>query len=118
MSPNTPPFTSLHTLSVGLSIIKDEMPAAYISQLIPPECVIECDFGAWFEYEWDYQLEEIVVERCRLWAVVKSLAPKLSSVLAQERVRTRALERKLEDLQVRMTAQQELIAAQGWLTES
>ncbi len=118
MTPITQPFTSLSTLSVGLSIIKDEMPAVYLSQLICPECAIKCDFADWEDHEWDNALEEIVAERCRLWAVVQSIASKLSSVLAQERLRTYAAERELRDLKVRMKAQQEFLVAQGWLTES
>lgn len=113
ISPTTPPkpFTSLCILSVGLSIIKDETPTVYLSQLISPDCVIE-SFDKWGNHlDWDEGLQHIATERIKLWDRVGSLAPKLSSVRAQERLRTRALEYELEDLRVRLAAQQDWIAA-------
>ncbi|KJA28766.1 hypothetical protein HYPSUDRAFT_618573 [Hypholoma sublateritium FD-334 SS-4] len=104
-SPEIPPkpFTSLRFLSFGLSIIHDETPTVYLSQLIPPECAIN-SFHAW---ENDNSFENIAAQRWQLWSVVGSLVPKLSSIIAQERRRTCALESKVEELRMRAMAPQQ-----------
>ncbi|KJA28765.1 hypothetical protein HYPSUDRAFT_33119 [Hypholoma sublateritium FD-334 SS-4] len=93
MSPTMPSFTSLYILFVGLSIIDDETPMVYLSQLIPPECVIDAFDPCGSFLRWDDDLRCIASGRSWLWDRVGSLARKLSSVRVQEGLRTRALER-------------------------
>lgn len=103
-SPTAPPkpFTNLSRLSMGVSIISDDAsPALYLSQLLPS--TTEIDYGiTWDEDQHTSEaLINIVRDRCDLWDRVAQAVPMLSTLRMQERERTRAMERELEDLRMR-----------------
>ncbi|KAF8968543.1 hypothetical protein BDZ97DRAFT_1902880 [Flammula alnicola] len=86
------PFQSLRRLSMGISIITDDNTVAlYLSQLLPLECRIDCGIT------WD----EDRPDRCEAWSRVAELVPVLAKLRMEERERTRAMERELEDLRMR-----------------
>lgn len=113
VSPIAPPtpFTCLHRLSVGVSIINEEAaPALYLSQFLAPDCEIECGITWDDRDEPNLILSGIVNDRCDFWNNVNCMVPLLSKLRIQERLRTRAMERELDDLRMRTTVLAESMA--------
>ncbi|CAA7266668.1 unnamed protein product [Cyclocybe aegerita] len=96
------PFTSLKKLSMGVSIIDDDRAVAlFLSHLLPEGCTVDCGI-TWEETE-DVQdgIVETVSRRCEAWTKVAKFLPVLVGLRMEERERTRAMERELDDLRMR-----------------
>ncbi len=91
------PFMSLHFLSFGLSIIDNATPVAiYLSQLIPPECMV---WSSEFNHAQGLsQGHAVTTQWGQLWSEVASTVTALSKIITHERQRTRALEYELQEL--------------------
>lgn len=96
------PFKSLRRLSMGISIIDDDHPVSlYLSHILPLGCVLDCGI-TWDEgMEPDRDVFREVQERCDQWTKVAKLLPVLVKLRIEERERTRAMERELDDLRMR-----------------
>ena len=96
----------LRQLGVGVSCIAEEGPVAlFLSRVCPLACTLT--YGMVWELAEDGESEEglfaeEIFSRCAKWRKVAELLPLLIKLRMEERLRTRALAREVEDLRVRV----------------
>lgn len=89
---------------MGVSIITDETRediALYLSQVMPLGCEIDCGITWLQTSESEGSVVALVQDRCEMWDDVGTNVPMLTRLRYEERARTRAMERELEDLRMR-----------------
>ena len=108
--PNLIPFQSLKRLSMGVSIINDtESVSLYLSLILPLGCQLDAGI-TWDETsEINDSISIKVEERCQAWSKVAETLPMLCTLRMQERERTRAIEKELEDLRMRSAVMSDMI---------
>ena len=99
---NLIPFQNLKRLSMGVSIITDtEDVALCLSRILPLGCKLDSGI-TWDDATPINTLVALKVEeRCQAWSKVAEMLPMLCTLRMQERERSRAIEKELEDLRMR-----------------
>ena len=107
---NLIPFRNLKRLSMGVSIIADtESVSLYLSRILPLGCKLDSGI-TWDETtEINVSVSIKVEERCQAWSKVAETLPMLCTLRMQERERTRAMEKELEDLRMRSAIMSDMV---------
>lgn len=107
---NLIPFQNLKRLSMGVSIITDsESVALCLSCILPLGCKLDSGI-TWDEAnEINSSISLKVEERCQIWSKVAETLPMLCTLRMQERERTRAIEKELEDLRMRTAVMSDIV---------
>ena len=108
--PNLIPFRNLKRLSMGVSIITDiESVSLFLSSILPLGCRVDSGI-TWDEAtEISFSIMIKVEERCQAWSKVAETLPMLCTLRMQERERTRAIEKELEDLRMRSAVLSDMV---------
>jgi hypothetical protein len=108
--PNLIPFRNLKRLSMGVSIITDtESVSLYLSRILPLGCRLDSGI-TWDETtDINVSISIIVEERFEAWIKVAETLPMLCTLRMQERERTRAIEKELEDLRMRSAVMSDMV---------
>ena len=94
---------------MGVSIIADtESASLFLSCVLPLGCRLDSGI-TWDETtEINMSISIKVEERCQAWSKVAEMLPMLCTLRMQERERTRAIEKELEDLRMRSAVMSDL----------
>ena len=104
------PFQSLKRLSMGVSMITDtEHVSLCLSRILPLGCKL--DSGITWDKATDINIviSLKVEKRCQAWSKVAETLPMLCTLRMQERERTRAIEKELEDLRMRSAVMKDML---------
>ncbi|TFK35690.1 hypothetical protein BDQ12DRAFT_611416 [Crucibulum laeve] len=109
-----PPFESLRKLSMGVSIIEEAGPVALsLSHIVPLSCKIDSGI-TWEESPHAAsEVTRIINMRCTLWDEVGQLLPLLTRLRTEERKKTEALQREVEDLRMRSRVMMDKLKKSG-----
>jgi hypothetical protein len=104
------PFQNLQRLSMGVSMITDaKSVASCLSCILPLGCKLDSGV-TWDEAnEINTSISLKVEERCQAWSKVAETLPMLCTLKVQERERTRAIEKELEDLRMRSAVLSDIV---------
>lgn len=107
---NSITFRNLKRLSMGVSIITDtESVSLYLSRILPLGCRLDSGI-TWDEStDIDVAISIKVEERCQAWSKVAEMLPMLCTLRMQERERSRAIEKELEDLRMRSAIMSDMV---------